>query len=97
MTETSVRRSQRIATRHVSLAAPLWQRSDQPRPRRPWRTSCGSARCASYRTMYFRFRRYPRHFGAFQVRRRHMGYIALVWGRLVEHVASFVTTRIGME
>jgi hypothetical protein len=48
-------------------------------------------------TMYFRFRRYQRHFGAFQVRRRHTGYIALVWGRLAEHVASFVTTLTGIE
>ena len=48
-------------------------------------------------TMYFRFRRYQRHFGAFQVRRRHTGYIALVWGRLANHVASFVTTLTSIE
>ncbi|ONM60635.1 uncharacterized protein [Zea mays] len=43
-------------------------------------------------TVFFRFGSSQRHFGAFHVRRRHTCYIASVWGKLPQRVASYVTT-----
>jgi len=45
-------------------------------------------------TVYFRFTKSQRHFGAFHVHRHHTGYIASIWGRLAEHVASYATAGI---
>jgi hypothetical protein len=45
-------------------------------------------------TVYFRFGKSQRHFGAFHVRRHHTGYIASIWGRLAEHVVSYATAGI---
>jgi hypothetical protein len=48
-------------------------------------------------TVYFRFGKSQRHFGAFHVRRHHMGYIASIWGRLTKHVASYATAGISSD